>query len=716
MTTRRHPDLSATTKDATDRVSPSLPHERQARGLLRLSFHLASAVSPEDVLACLERGVVEDLGYPVARAARVVEAHGSLQVHPLGEAGNSAPPPAAMAHAYPAQSEWVEGRFTYRSCITPGTWSLTGLSGGSEAVLPIRAAGRVAAVLAVASPEESAFEEADFELLTAVTSLAGLALERLESLQSAGETEARFQALTENLPIGLYRTTPDGRILYANPALVTLLGYPDRESLLSANAASFYVDERDRQRWKEEMDANGRVVSQEARLRRHDGEVIWVLDSAYAVRGPRGEVLYYEGALEDITARKEAEEALRAQKEFIDLLVDSSVDGILAFDRECRYTLWNRGMERISGMPREQVLGRCAFDVFPFLVDIGEDAYFHAALEGKTAIAHDRPYAIPETGRQGYFEGYYSPIRNAAGDVVGGLAIIRDITERKRKEEENALLAAFLRENPNPVVACDARGALQYHNPATERVVARLGLERKEALLPPDHVDLVQRALETGTPQEADAKLGEHILHWSYFPQTEYGVVHLYAVDVTEVRRHEARLRHEAHHDPLTGLANRARFLQELEHALHRAHRRPDLAVLYIDLNRFKQVNDRLGHLVGDQVLAEVARRIVSGVRQTDLVARLGGDEFAVLVEEVGRDDDVAHIAQRISRAISRPIPAADETLQLKASIGIAWLASYTSAEAVLEAADQAMYRAKGAGEAFAFADEENLRERPPGR
>ncbi|HKS29128.1 MAG TPA: PAS domain S-box protein [Pyrinomonadaceae bacterium] len=116
-------------------------------------------------------------------------------------------------------------------------------------------------------------------------------------------------------------------------------------------------------------------------------------------------------------------------------LIDSSVDGILAFDREYRYTHWNRAMESISGLRREEVVGRSAFDVFPFIKETGEDSYFHEALAGRSVVAERRSYLIPQTGRRGLFDGYYSPLRNESGEVIGGVAVIRDITEREEAEE-----------------------------------------------------------------------------------------------------------------------------------------------------------------------------------------------------------------------------------------------------------------------------------------
>jgi len=116
-------------------------------------------------------------------------------------------------------------------------------------------------------------------------------------------------------------------------------------------------------------------------------------------------------------------------------MIEASVDGILAFDRECRYIAWNRAMECISGITRDEVLGKCAFDVFPFLKETGESKYLLEALAGRSVVVENRPYAVPETGRAGFFEGYYSPLLTKGGEVAGGIAIVRDVTERKHAEE-----------------------------------------------------------------------------------------------------------------------------------------------------------------------------------------------------------------------------------------------------------------------------------------
>jgi PAS domain S-box-containing protein len=122
-------------------------------------------------------------------------------------------------------------------------------------------------------------------------------------------------------------------------------------------------------------------------------------------------------------------------------LVKSSPDGILAFDRECRYTVWNPCMERISGFSAERVLGCVAFELFPFLVDTGEDRCFHEALAGRDMVSRDRPFAIPESARHGLFEAHYAPLYDDDQRIVGGLAIVRDVTERRQLEAERISVA-----------------------------------------------------------------------------------------------------------------------------------------------------------------------------------------------------------------------------------------------------------------------------------
>ena len=142
-------------------------------------------------------------------------------------------------------------------------------------------------------------------------------------------------------------------------------------------------------------------------------------------------------------------------QELLSLLIESSLDGIFAFDHDCRYTIWNPAMARLSGVSHEEAIGQYAFELFPFLEETGEDRFFYRALAGQSVIAQDRPFRVPKTGREVFFMGSYAPLRNQAGEIVGGVGVIHEITKRKQAEEEirrqatraNALVRAAARLN-----------------------------------------------------------------------------------------------------------------------------------------------------------------------------------------------------------------------------------------------------------------------------
>ncbi|HYO41005.1 MAG TPA: EAL domain-containing protein, partial [Nocardioidaceae bacterium] len=169
--------------------------------------------------------------------------------------------------------------------------------------------------------------------------------------------------------------------------------------------------------------------------------------------------------------------------------------------------------------------------------------------------------------------------------------------------------------------------------------------------------------------------------------------------DITDRKRLEAQLLHQSLHDPLTGLANRALLVQRLELAAARLARRPGLlALLFIDLDRFKLVNDTLGHDAGDELLKETARRLRGGVRPEDLVARLGGDEFVVLCEDLSDAADAEMLAARVVRTLSAPMQLRGREVHVSASVGVVTDRGERTAAEVLGDADAAMYRAKEGG------------------
>jgi diguanylate cyclase (GGDEF)-like protein/PAS domain S-box-containing protein len=180
--------------------------------------------------------------------------------------------------------------------------------------------------------------------------------------------------------------------------------------------------------------------------------------------------------------------------------------------------------------------------------------------------------------------------------------------------------------------------------------------------------------------------------------------------DVTERVTLEEHLRHQALHDPLTGLGNRALFQDRVAHGLARAERTNDeVAVVFLDLDNFKEINDSLGHAAGDAVLVQTANRLRTCLRDSDTAARFGGDEFAILLEQTRGEGEVMDVAQRISAALGRPLQVEGKDVDLNASIGIARAQPQQSADEVLRNADVAMYHAKARGKACAVLYESGM-------
>jgi diguanylate cyclase (GGDEF)-like protein len=167
----------------------------------------------------------------------------------------------------------------------------------------------------------------------------------------------------------------------------------------------------------------------------------------------------------------------------------------------------------------------------------------------------------------------------------------------------------------------------------------------------------------------------------------------LVARDISERKKAEQKIQYLAYHDTLTGLGNRLLFKERLEHTISLAERsRKKLAILFIDLNRFKRINDTSGHFIGDQILKECAQRLIACLRESDTVARSGGDEFLVLIESASHSLDIPHVARKILSALRFPFNAGGKSFSIDASIGISsFPADGTDAETLIKHADTAM-------------------------
>jgi diguanylate cyclase (GGDEF)-like protein/PAS domain S-box-containing protein len=396
-------------------------------------------------------------------------------------------------------------------------------------------------------------------------------------------------------------------------------------------------------------------------------------------------------------------------------LLDNLAEAVVVLDRDGVVVEANRPATRLSGLGRERLVGRHFADLVPArdldrLQEIWQELMRGEALAARPLFDLDRPGGTTIT-----VEADARPMRDASGRLVLSL---RDVTERRRTEQ--ALLDAERRfrltfdaaptgmclvdpRDGRIVVANDALARMLASTPAALEGAALVDLVHPEDRRPPDAGAIGGAAvLPTGLRQrfvrrDGDVVWGATSVAHLPVPDGESLVI-AHVVDVSEEVRTSERLAWSATHDEVTGLANRSYFLDALRKVLAQPDR-PPVAVLFLDLDRFKVVNDSLGHAMGDDLLRAMASRLRDAVRHDDIVARFGGDEFTVMLYDA--DPTVAaEVAERIRTSLAVPILLGDELVDVTGSIGMT-LADpelLVGAEEMVRDADAAMYRAKERG------------------
>jgi len=310
-------------------------------------------------------------------------------------------------------------------------------------------------------------------------------------------------------------------------------------------------------------------------------------------------------------------------------------------------------------------------------------------------------------------------VRSLPGADEAFLIEVRDISkfvksaEALREREER--LTGVLRSVAEGIITVSENGALESANPAAERMFGvgpgqLVGKDFLELMGAAESEDGEEKAGLTftammgrtteGLGRRRDGALFAMEVSVSELRQGRHRLFTCIVRDISERKENEDRIRRLAHHDHLTGLPNRNLLNDRMNHALARVRRHGGrMAVLFVDLDKFKPINDTLGHEAGDIVLKEVATRLIACVRSSDTVARVGGDEFVVVTEEITRQPEAALVARKIVDALSRPIKVGEASCTVGASIGIAVFPDdgYTMEE-VCKAADIAMYRVKHSG------------------
>lgn len=531
------------------------------------------------------------------------------------------------------------------------------------------------------------------------------------------EAEERYHLIFDSSPVALsVFDEATGEFLAVNNAALEQYGY-SREDTERIRMMDLLLPEdlpRLAEFLAEEKKHPERIAHPVWQHRKKDGSLMWVQVDSHAINfdGRAARI----AQTHNISRRVMMEQELRAAEARYKLLFEASPVPMAVFDRETfQFLAFNDAAVAQYGYSKEETGGLNVLDLFypedvPNLVNhlneesrlpekISRTTWRHRKQDGTTMWVEVSAHSIEFSGR---------PAR---------IVQAHDITQRVQAEEALQIAAMVYQHSSEAMIVTDANNKVVAINPAFTRMTGYSEddvLGKDPSLLRSGHQDqsfyhAMWQSLDTTGQWQGEIwnlrKNGEKYAEWLTI-NTIYdddGAVHRRVAlfsDITEKKRQDALIWNQANYDTLTQLPNRRLFQDRLELELKKAHRDSlSVGLLFIDLDRFKEVNDTLGHHMGDELLVQAARRIQQCVRESDSVARLGGDEFTVILPGLNDISDIGRVSQSIIDALGKPFQLGEDQGYISASVGITvYPEDATSVEGLLKNADQAMYEAKREG------------------
>lgn len=540
--------------------------------------------------------------------------------------------------------------------------------------------------------------------------------DRKEAESELKEREQELSAIVENIPMMIFvKDAKELRYVRFNAAGEELTGVK-REDLIGKNDYDIFPKEeadyfisRDREALalKQTIDIPQEPLHGKEGIRTLHTKKVSILDDT-------GEPKYLLGISEDITKKIQIEEAFQKEYERSSLILNSTLDGYILTDKDGNFLDVNPAYCRLTGYSRGELLSKNIVDL--------------EVHENKVEMLQNI-HEIVQTGTHLRFETKHRHKRGRNIDLDLSLGVMkqnderfmvifaRDIREQKEKERQLLQSATVFENSSEGIVVSDAKPEIINVNPAFTRIT---GYSKEEVLGKNPRFLESQRSdrafyekvwsivEEIGQWQGEvwnRRKNGEDYPEWlsiSSVKDSKNRIVNYIGVfsDISKIKKTEDELRFLAHHDSLTQLPNRVLLNERLEHSLERAQRKDEnLAVLYLDLDRFKEVNDGFGHPYGDKLLQEVAVTLSKMLRDEDTIARVSGDEFVIVLEDIRSPNDIAIIAQKILTELSSPMVLHEHEITITVSIGITVSPSDgNDVVTLLKNADTALHRAKELG------------------
>ena len=533
---------------------------------------------------------------------------------------------------------------------------------------------------------------------------------------AANEAKAFLASIVENSKDAIVSSTRDGVIVSWNRGAEQLYGYRSDEVAGKPVSMLAPADQRASLRWIGEKLERGESVGQfDGVGLTKEGKRVDISISAYPIRNGQGEITASAAILRDITARVQAQEA----RALLASIVDSAADAIYSAAPDGAILSWNKGAERMYGYRAEEILGKPMSMLA--VGGTGETRRFLDRIGTGETISQLETRVVNRDGGQVEVSLTMSPVRDGQARVVGSSTIARDITHRRqdrealqKSEEKYRWLVANL---PDVVWVADEAGEPVFVSSNCE---ALSGYTPEEVCQPgfwlnrihPDdqpRVTAAYRALfEHGQPIDTEYRLLRKDGQWVWLHSRAANVHERdgkryrdgLVSDITERKRMEQKLVHQATHDLLTGLPNRVVCEDQFRQALARARRQGGMAaLLYLDLDRFKRINNTLGHLAGDALIQMAAERLTGCLRESETLSRSGGDRFMLVLSDLGSPEDAMRVAERILETLSTPFSVKGNEVFLGASIGIAlYPQDGADLPGLQRAADSALCAAKRQG------------------
>lgn len=550
------------------------------------------------------------------------------------------------------------------------------------------------------------------------------------------QSEKQFRNLIEGSIQGVF-IHENGNLLFANKALADILGYDSSHDILALTTIDALIAPDERKRLLDFRIArqNGADAPEiyEARGLHKDGSHIWLEFRSRIIEWHGFPAI--QSVVVDITQHKNAERALRDQKEQLDRILQHVPQAVISINSDGIVKSFNPAAKTTFGYTAEEIVGKNVSILMPKTERNSHDKYIGSYLETgiKKVIDrnHRRAMGLHRDGHEFPLELAIAQVGYDSKDKLF-IGVARDITKQLEAEETLRLQNQKLKKNDrqlkeknehfNAALENMSQGLCMFDNKqrlvvCNERYATIYGLRPDQFSVGMALGEILELRIANGmysgnNPEQytleryaaaKDRQPGTtvhelpdgRVVAIQHKPLKNGGWLDTHE-DITEYRRIEKRLAHLAHHDPLTGLANRALLLERMESQLNDDKYSEDFALLYLDLDGFKGINDTLGHGAGDKLLKIVSDRLRQCVSETDMVARLGGDEFAVLQSSTKDSTQATGLAERICNAISAPVDLGHSEVIVGTSVGIALSPKDgTDPDQLLKKADLALYHAK---------------------